>query len=176
MSLETQLRYLVFEPLRQLHHASLLSAVVLLFDGVDECSGHDNQTDLVNLIANFLSSHDLPVITFFGSRAESQLKQIFWSHDVASNLLQLALDDHYLPDADIRLFLNDSFKRIKTTHRFRDLLSETWPLPEQVEEIVDKSSGQFIYASAVINFLLSPQQNPSQQLRTLSAAYKHLEN
>ncbi len=56
MSLETQLRYLVFDPLRQLHHASLLSVVVLLLDGVDECSGHDNQTDLVNLIANFFSS------------------------------------------------------------------------------------------------------------------------
>ncbi|KJA19409.1 hypothetical protein HYPSUDRAFT_143853, partial [Hypholoma sublateritium FD-334 SS-4] len=55
-SLETQLQYLVFEPLRQLHReCPLNSAVVLLFDGVDECTGDQNQTDLVCLIADFLT-------------------------------------------------------------------------------------------------------------------------
>ncbi len=52
-SLETQLRYLVFEPLQQLHHERLLNIVVLMFDGVDECNGSENQTHLIRLIANF---------------------------------------------------------------------------------------------------------------------------
>ncbi|KJA20381.1 hypothetical protein HYPSUDRAFT_217069 [Hypholoma sublateritium FD-334 SS-4] len=166
-SLETQLRYLVFDPLRQLNSVSPLSVVVLLFDGVDECSGDDNQTNLIHLIADFLRSRELPIIAFFGSRAENQLKQIFQSYEVATNLQQLALDDHYLPDADIRLFLNDKFAQIKTTHPFKDHLDTNWPDPAHVQGIVDKSSGQFIYASVVINFLLSPRRNPGQQLEII---------
>ncbi|KJA20388.1 hypothetical protein HYPSUDRAFT_217073 [Hypholoma sublateritium FD-334 SS-4] len=167
MSLETQLQYLIFEPLRELHHESTLTRVVLLFDGIDECDSDENQTELVHLIANFLRSRDLPVIAFFGSRAEYQLKQIFRSDDVSTSLLQLALDNDYLSDADIRLFLNDKFTQIKTTHSLNHLLSETWPNPDHVEEIVDKSSGQFIYASVVVNFLLSPRRNPAQQLEII---------
>ena len=60
-SLETQLRYLVFEPLQQLHRERLLNIVVLMFDGVDECNGYENQTHLIRLIANFLSGRDLPI-------------------------------------------------------------------------------------------------------------------
>ncbi|KJA20364.1 hypothetical protein HYPSUDRAFT_203855 [Hypholoma sublateritium FD-334 SS-4] len=163
-SLETQLQCLIFEPLRQLHREGTLTSVVLLFDGVDECDGDENQTDLVLLIADFLKSRDLPIIAFFGSRAEIQLQQVFRSHDVSASLLRLALDDHYLPDADIRLFLNDRFRQIKETHPFSHHLKEDWPNTAHIEEIVDKSSGQFIYSSVVANFVSSPRRNPAQQL------------
>ncbi|KJA20361.1 hypothetical protein HYPSUDRAFT_43257 [Hypholoma sublateritium FD-334 SS-4] len=188
-SLKTQLQYLVFDPLRQLHRNSPLRVVVLLFDGIDECSGHNNQTDLVRLISNFLSTRDLPIIAFFSSRTENQLQQVFHSHEISTNLHQLALDNHYLPDADIRIFLDDKFKHIKETHPFKRHLAANWPDPAHVEEIIDKSSGQFIYASVVINFVSSSRNHPAQQLdiirglrpagnstpfAQLDALYKHI--
>ncbi|KJA13276.1 hypothetical protein HYPSUDRAFT_209677 [Hypholoma sublateritium FD-334 SS-4] len=148
-SLETQLAYLVIEPLRQLHReCPMKTNVVLMFDGVDECDNSGNQTDLVRFIASFLSTRDIPVIAFFC-------------------LLQLALDDHYLPDNDIRLFLTEKFAEIKTTHPFSDNLDKDWPDTAHVGEIVTKSSGQFIYASVVIKFLSSPRQHPAQQLEII---------
>ncbi|KJA20374.1 hypothetical protein HYPSUDRAFT_98284, partial [Hypholoma sublateritium FD-334 SS-4] len=152
-SLETQLRCLIFDPVRQLHLECPLRVVVLLFDGVDECNGDDSQANLIHSIAHFLSARDLPILAFFGSRAEHQLKQIFQLPEVAKDLHQLVLDNHYLADADIRLFLNDKFLQIKTTHPFKLHLGADWPSPMHVEAIVDKSSGQFIYASVVINFV-----------------------
>ncbi|KJA20371.1 hypothetical protein HYPSUDRAFT_43268 [Hypholoma sublateritium FD-334 SS-4] len=167
-SLETQLQYLIFEPLRQLHcDSSLRSIVVLLFDGVDECDDYKNQTDLIFLISYFIRKRDLPIIAFFGSRIENQLKQIFQTPEVSPNTHQLTLDDHYLPDADIHLFLNNTFLRIKTTHPFKYHLDANWPDPAHVQGIVRKSSGQFIYASVVINFVSSPRRNPVHQLEII---------
>ena len=166
-SLHTQLQYLIFDPLRQLHQHCALGNVVLLLDGVDECHGDENQMDLIRLIAAFMSTRDLPIITFFASRAEIQLQQIFRCHDVCTSLLQLALDDHYLPDVDIRLFLDNNFEQIKQTHPFAHNLDSNWPDPAHVQEIVIKSSGQFIYAAVVIKFLLSPRHNPARQLEII---------
>lgn len=167
-SLETQLQYLIFEPLHQLHCECVLkNIIVLLFDGVDECDGDENQMHLIRLIAYFLRNRDLPIIAFFGSRAEYHLQQIFRTHDVSTNVLQLALDDNYLPNADIRLFLDDKFKQVKETHPFNHHLDIDWPNPAHVQEIVQKSSGQFIYASVIINFVLSPRQHPARQLEII---------
>ena len=163
-SLETQLRYLIFDPLRQLHSKSPLSVIVLLFDGLDECSGHDIQVELVRLIAEFLSTQNLSVIAFFASRTEHQLQQVFQLHDVSTSLLQVALDNNYLADKDIRLFLDDKFKQIKDTHPFKQHIAKDWPDPTHVQEIVEKSSGQFIYASVVIQFISSSRRHPVQQL------------
>ena len=63
-SLETQLQYLVFGPLQQLHERYSLTTTVLLFDGIDECDGNDNQTLLVQLIAGFLINQDLTINVF----------------------------------------------------------------------------------------------------------------
>lgn len=167
-SLETQFQCLLFGPLQQLlSKRSWASIVVLLFDGVDECNGHKNQMDLVRLMANLLSSRVLPIIAFFGSRAEYQLQQVFRSHDVSTGLLQLALDDHYLPEEDIRLFLNDKFSEIKNTHPLNHYLDKNWPAPAHVHDIIQKSSGQFIYTSAVINFVSSPRKHPAHQLEII---------
>lgn len=60
--------------------------------------------------------------------------------------------------------MNDSFNEIKQTHPAGESLGTEWPLPEHVEEIARKSSGQFIYASVVIHFLSAPSASPSVRL------------
>ncbi|KJA16994.1 hypothetical protein HYPSUDRAFT_105282, partial [Hypholoma sublateritium FD-334 SS-4] len=152
-SLKTQFEYLIFGPLRELKRNSLhLHTLVFLFDGVDECDNKDQQADLIRIVADFVSSNSFPAIAFFASRNEAQIITAFRSPEVTNITVRLALDNHYLPDNDIRLFLNDSFKSIKTTHLFGHYLDDNWPAPAEVEEIVEKSSGQFIYASVVIKF------------------------
>ncbi len=79
-------------------------------------------------------------------------------------LQKLALDTDYRAADDIQLFLNDSFSKIKRTHPFRSSIKPEWPMPSLLQEIVDKSSNQFIYASVVIKFLSSPRLHPVQQL------------
>ncbi len=88
----------------------------------------------------------------------------FDSREMTGMVKQLPLDNNYQADEDIRRFLNDSFDEIKQTHPLRNRLASNWPSPDHVEEIVVKSSGQFIFASVVIEFLLSHSANPSLRL------------
>ncbi|KJA20320.1 hypothetical protein HYPSUDRAFT_816183 [Hypholoma sublateritium FD-334 SS-4] len=167
-SLETQLEVLIFEPLRQLHKQSPIEKpIVFLLDGVDECDGHVNQANVVDTIATFVAEKAVPLIVIFSSRTELQLQMAFNSPRVDSILRRLPLDTDYRASEDIRLFLDDSFTKIKTTHPFKSSMVPEWPAPSLVQEIVDKSSNQFIYASVVIKFISSPRLHPVQQLEII---------
>ena len=74
------------------------------------------------------------------------------------------MDDKYQPDVDIRVFLQSKFMDIKNRHPSRAHLPSPWPSDEEVERLVQKSSGQFIYASTVIKFIDSHRHWPPDRL------------
>ena len=163
-SLEKQFTVLIMEHLCHLRAPGSNWRLLVIIDGLDECSGDDTQMNLVRTIARLLRAKDSPVIVLFGSRRENHILMAFNSREMNGMLTQLPLDNNYQPDEDIRLFLNDSFDNIKRTHPFSTRLSPDWPSVEHLQEIIEKSSRQFIYASVVINFLSIPTSNPSTQL------------
>jgi hypothetical protein len=79
---------------------------------------------------------------------------------------RLVLDDKYLPDDDIRTFLVSSFQDIKRRHPSRTGLP-SWPSKEDIERLVLRSSGQFIYASTVIKFVDSHRHWPPDRLKII---------
>jgi len=66
----------------------------------------------------------------------------------------------------IRRFLTDKFHEIKTYHQFR---SQIPPLAreEQLETLVRKASGQFLYASLAVRFINWDCDLPARQLDIL---------
>lgn len=162
---ETQLSVLIIQPLQQLHAACPISTLLVIIDGVDECEGDNVQMNMIDTIARILRSKNLPLVVLFASRCEYQIQMAFNSQDTDHILKRLSLDDNYQPEEDIRRFLYDSFNIIKRTHPIlKGRLIHNWPSPEHVQEIVDKSSGQFIFASVVIKFLSMPTSNPQKHL------------
>jgi len=79
---------------------------------------------------------------------------------------RIALDESYIPD-DIRLFLTDKFEEIKSTHRLRAYIPLQWPSVEILEELIRRSSGQFIYASIVIPYVSSIRHKPQDRLEVV---------
>jgi hypothetical protein len=77
---------------------------------------------------------------------------------------RIALDESYLPDRDIELFLTEKFQQITSTHRMHAYIPPLWPTPEVLKQLVEKSSGQFIYASTVINYVSSIRHKPHDRL------------
>jgi hypothetical protein len=61
----------------------------------------------------------------------------------------------------------DSFKTLKDSHVLRSLLPATWPTTEDIDTLVQKSSGQFIYAATVVKFVKSPRHRPDEQLKII---------
>ena len=158
---EAQLDQLIVRPLRLLQLSAPEWTLLLIVDGVDECNGKETQMSIIRTMGKLLPVKNLPLIVLFGSRRENQLLMAFNFLDMTGILSQIPLDNNYQAEEDIRRFLEDILNEIKQTHPFRKSLAVDWPSPDHVQEIVDKSSGQFIYASVVIKFLFSPSSNPS---------------
>ncbi|KAF8162347.1 hypothetical protein BJ912DRAFT_1097934 [Pholiota molesta] len=112
---------------------------------------------------------EIPVVFLIASRREPQIEAEFVRKPISKILKTLHLDNSDIEQTsgDIRLFLLDNFRDIKETHRLKAYLPINWPPASSVEEIVSKSSGQFIFASVVINYLLSPRTNPAHQLEVI---------
>ncbi|KAF8171704.1 hypothetical protein BJ912DRAFT_1047510 [Pholiota molesta] len=161
-SLESQLQLLLVGPLRRLP-SHLQRLFVVLIDGLDECNDPNRQSSLIKLFGTVSSGQNSPIIFLIASRREPQIEGAFVDRQVSQFLRTLALDNSDIEQTseDIRYFLSARFKDIKETHLHRHLLPWDWPRVSAVEEIVRKSSGQFIYASVVINYISSPRNNPA---------------
>ncbi|KAF8198448.1 hypothetical protein BJ912DRAFT_899130, partial [Pholiota molesta] len=167
-SLESQLDKLVIQPLLRLQE-HFKRFFVILIDGLDECIERAHQADLIKLLGSVSRSRTIPVIFLVASRREPQIEAVFVRKEVSDIVLTLPLDNSDVEQTsdDIRRFLVDNFRDIRETHllkRYLPILPIDWPAPSMVDEILAKSSGQFIFASTVINYLSSPRANPSTQL------------
>ena len=113
---------------------------------------------------NSINKHSIPFSFILASRPEQHIREAFDAKLLSSLTTRLVLDDKYLPDFDIRMFLQSKFEDIKNRHPSHAHLPSSWPSDEDVERLVQKSSGQFIYASTVIKFIESHRHWPPDRL------------
>jgi len=167
-SLAVQFKFLIVAPLQPLADAGVFreptSRRLIIIDGLDECSDAKTQQNVVEVLANSQQRYQLPIIFLFASHPEQHISLAFSTRVLPGVTTRIALDESYLPKEDIRLFLTDKFQEIKSTHRLRAYIPPQWPLPGVLEQLVRKSSGQFIYASTVINYVSSIRHKPTDRL------------
>ena len=167
-SLEMQFKKLVFEPLRLLVDQGYFSnrqfPPLIVIDGLDECLDEDSQTNLVQLLSSSVARYQLPLKFLMVSRPEFHIKSAVAIAGEQSILSHLELNDDFLPDDDIRCFLTDKFREIKTCHPFRSGIPSSWPSKQQMDTLICKASGQFIYASLAVRFINSTCNSPMRQL------------
>jgi len=137
---------------------------LILIDGLDECSTADAQCSILESLTDtlLLCRHRLKVL--IASRPEVEIKSTFNSDPLLSCSTRLALDASFKPNDDIRRFLVDKFEAIKSTHPLKAHIPSTWPPSKVVGVLVDRSSGQFIFASTVGKYVSERRQNPVKQL------------
>ena len=160
-TLLVQLLSLVIEPLKQL--GDTISQNVIIIDGLDECLDTASQTTILRTLFEAVRAQSCHIRFLIASRPEHVIVTAF-SLQSNSILARLVLDDTYKPDDDIRLYLNDKIQGIKETHPFRHLIPQEWPGDALVNEIVKKSSGQFIYVFTVVKFIESNRHRPDHRL------------
>jgi hypothetical protein len=167
-SLTVQFKSLIVTPLRQLVEAGFFddptSRRLIIIDGLDECSDPKVQQNIVEVLANAQQQHQLPLIFLFASRPEQCIAHAFNTGLLPSIMTRIALDESYLPDKDIKLYLTDKFQEIKSTHRLRAYIPPQWPFPNVLEQLTQKSSGQFIYPATVIHYVSSIRHKPTDRL------------
>jgi len=178
-SLEAQLEAMVVKPLEMARSntsddADFLHTLpkLILLDGLDECGDPQSHESVLQLILAAVSQYNLPFSFLIASRPEQKIREVFDEPTMGLTVQRLVLDDKYLPDDDIRTFLVSSFQDIKWRHPSHTSL-HSWPSNEDIERLVLRSSGQFIYASTVIKFVDSHHHWPPDRLKIIFGILPH---
>ena len=172
-SVDAQMQFLIIGPLektfpdRQQRAGDTGVPRLIILDGLDECSEPRVQRYILEVISTAIQRFPLPVHFLVASRPEQEIRDSFNVEQLLSLTTRLSLDDSYLPDDDIRLFFVDSFKALKNSHVLRSLLPSEWPTARDIDTLVRKSSGQFIYAATVVKFVKSTRRRPDEQLKVI---------
>ncbi|KDR77622.1 hypothetical protein GALMADRAFT_155464 [Galerina marginata CBS 339.88] len=169
-SLQTQMESFIVKPLKAAFPPTAQSGPedrkprIVILDGLDECGNSNSQRYILNVISSSVQKFSIPIAFLIASRPEQEIRDAFGTQPLLTITRRLALDDTYRPDNDIRLFLVDSFEFLKQAHTLKSLLPRIWPSRQQIDTLVRKSSGQFIYPATVIKFVCSPRRRPDHQL------------
>lgn len=192
-SLQLQFETLIIRPLVQLAAAeqnpgACMRQNLIVIDGLDECGRPESQRYILTALFMAMRKSPVPLIFLITSRPEHTIRDVF-NGGLATCTHRLVLDSKYDPDEDIKTFLHSKFDDIKRLHSLAPLLPASWPSARDVEYLVHKSSGQFIYASTVTKFIESPRGRPTKRLdiilklsspgnstpfADLDALYKHI--
>jgi hypothetical protein len=173
-SLQAQIDTLLLGPLSQVaasrqdqEHGSNLRPIFFIIDGLDECGGTKSQHYILSVLSSATRCSAIPLVFLITSRPEQDIRQSFNAEPLNSLTRRLVLDDNYKPDEDIKVFLQSTFNDIKKNHPSKDFLPASWPSDSDVESLVKKSSGQFIYVSTVMKFVDSPRHRPTERLNMI---------
>ncbi|KAJ6490972.1 hypothetical protein C8R45DRAFT_779595, partial [Mycena sanguinolenta] len=65
---------------------------------------------------------------------------------------------------DVRRYSCDEFSRIHRDHSTMASIPSPWPVPHVLQNLVQKSSGYFVYASTIIKFIDDKNHRPTERL------------
>ncbi|KAJ7118212.1 hypothetical protein C8R44DRAFT_707632 [Mycena epipterygia] len=104
----------------------------------------------------------LPVQFLIASRPEPHISEIFHAPPMDPFHRSVNIQQSF---GDIRRYLSDEFTRIRREHRATMArVSKPWPAVADIEHLVRKSSGYFIYASTVIKYIDDKNFRPADRL------------
>jgi len=170
--LQAQLDRLLLRPLCQCQsdHPSLsFHPRTIFIDALDACGNENDQSQVIGTLTGALSRGSFPFLCVLSSRFDRHLEGVFYYEPLIH--IGMTLGGGGAEEMqDIRSYLDHMVKGIRKRHPCRALLSERWPAKSDLETIVTRSSGQFIYAATVIGYIQSPDHNPRDRLQGLVAS------
>jgi len=173
-ALETQIRALIVEPIQRIARmARVINTVtfglksyptLIVIDGLDECAGLDIQDEIIRIIGDLVQRLRLPLRFLIASRPEPNLCAAFdklQSRLAGNSLSTMLLTEDALTRRDIQIYFEGKFSELRAQHSY---LPAEWPGPDIIMRLVDKASGQFIYATTIIIYVSSPDDRPDDRL------------
>ena len=165
---DAQLQPLIVEPLLALNR-NRNSPLVIVIDGLDECEDEAAQCRIIEqAFSVYKRDNTIPNIRFvIASRPEPSIRNKFTSEQ-GQLLFQVSLEQTPETNRDIRKYLESGFQRIRDNPSHQNRLSNItlpWPSYSDFEQLVEKASGQFIYASTVLKFVNDPHDMPDNRLK-----------
>jgi hypothetical protein len=111
-----------------------------------------------------VARHKLPLRFLIGSRPESHIRISFDDKSLHTITRRVVLDEKFDPGKDIEVFLKDGFAKICDQNSILSHVKQPWPGEGIIDLLVQRSSGQFIYAATVLKFVGAHLCSPTKQL------------
>ncbi|KAF9071966.1 hypothetical protein BDP27DRAFT_1418543 [Rhodocollybia butyracea] len=145
---------------------SLTRIQIVIIDGLDECSNSLDQRRILSILGDAMHKHPLPFRILIASRPEPRIKESFNKSGLKTICRWIPLDDDiYRASREIRAFLQDRFREILCNHSHTmEHVARPWPTDNQIEVLVQKSSGHFIYPSTVLKYIDDDGAVPADRL------------
>ena len=137
---------------------------LVIIDGLDECHDNATQQSILRLLCDAITVHKLPLRILIGSRPESIIRDSFDQESLYTVTRRVVLDETFDPGRDIQVFLQDGFAKICVTNPILSHVEQPWPEEGIIDLLVQRSSGQFIYAATVLKFVGAEFRSPTNQL------------
>ena len=174
---EEQMKVLIIEPIKQIATmARFLNAVtfglksyptLIVIDGLDEVNGNDAQCDIIKIIGLAMKDVRLPLRFLIASRPEPHIClaiSILQSQFPDDRVFVTDLNRDALVHRDIRHYFTMKFAEIRAMHPY---LPADWPSLDVIAHLLDRASGQFIFATTIIAYFGSPDDRPDDRLKVI---------
>ena len=161
--MDAQLRTLIIDAFRHLSPLPQRPYLVII-DGLDECHDTATQQLILRLLCETITVHKLPLRFLIGSRPESHIRDSFDQESLYTITRRVILDETFNPGRDIRVFLRSGFAKICAKNPILSHVEHPWPKEGVIDLLVQRSSGQFIYAATVLKFVGAKFCSPTKQL------------
>jgi NACHT domain len=162
-SMHVQLESLIIDAFRHLSPLPQRPYLVIV-DGLDECHDKATQQWILRLLCETITVHKLPLRFLIGSRPESHIRDSFDQESLYTVTRRVVLDESFDPGRDIQVFLQDGFAKICARNPILSHVEQPWPKEGIIDLLVQRSSGQFIYAATVLKFVGADFCSPTKQL------------
>ncbi|KAJ3571128.1 hypothetical protein NP233_g3965 [Leucocoprinus birnbaumii] len=169
-ALDVQLHELIVDPILQLLNQTELQyqpPVLIIIDGLDECSSIQSQSDIIRIISEVaLEQPSLPLLWAVFSRPEPHIQRAVRESDAL--WWEIALPVSNDSQKDIEVYLRNNFRRIYQQYGLSYGDNGIWPSDPEIKMLVEKSAGLFVFAATIVRFFDDPMlPEREQQLHNL---------
>jgi hypothetical protein len=166
-NLQTQMQKLILEPLQRAYEVEQKPTGwprLLVIDALDECNVQD---EVLSVMVDLARRTPFPLAIFLSCRQECHRPRAYRTDLLNKLSIKTYLPAQYPAENDIRLFLQSKFKEIRDAHDNLRTFQSDWPGNEAIDVLVKKSSGHFMYASVVAEYVGAQDDNPIERLKTV---------
>ena len=146
--LSKQFCLLLVEPIQRALGPSVKTYKIVVIDALDECTNLGTVEKLVQSVVDY--TPDLPLKFFISSRETTKFLNAFHHNPThRPKILSLHNVERPVVQKDIKLYLQASLSDIVQ----RSSQPGPWPLPNELEILLERADRLFIYAATVVRFL-----------------------
>ncbi|KXN91802.1 hypothetical protein AN958_11952 [Leucoagaricus sp. SymC.cos] len=141
-----------------------LEGLAIIVDGLNELEDADMQLVIIDLVAASVREGATPFRWLITSRPEPHITRLMNSSSIYPSVFGLELPVSRESDRDISLYLTAELTKL----RKRSGLPKSWPRKRDIQALVERAAGLWIYATNALNFIsIRSINDPVSQLRII---------